>query len=776
MNPSTIPRRILDNLREGVQVIDPELRYVYVNDAAVAHGRTTRDQLEGRVMMDAYPGIESTEVFAVLRDCLATRLPAVMENEFTFADGSRGWFELRFDPVPDGVAILSLDITERKRAERSLQRSLRVNRILSRCNYALVRSTDEIDFLREVCRILVEIGEYTWACVDLREDGDAKAASVCRRGDAEAALDELTSDGWHLSLNDAVVADARAQTRRATDPASDVTAGYGAPIRLGGECVGALIIGSDDAAPFLEDERALLDEVALDVGFGVETLRARRARRREQARTRAMYDRLPHPTFVWRRTRGGFELFDCNDAARTHTGGGAAAALGAPPEVAAPGLKELDADLERCLADVAAFTSERECVLPGGTERRLYQVSFGCVTEDHVLMIAQDVTEQRETEEQLVRAQRLEAVGQLAGGVAHDFNNLLSVILVYAEMVLGVHEMPEGARADVREIREAGRRAAQLTSQLLAFSRKRIFAPSHVHLNAVLLGLEDMLRRLLREDIDVRIAADAAPDEVLSDPGQLEQVIVNLVVNARDAMPDGGALQIETAFEQVAEGDLSVSGPCVCLTVRDTGVGMSDETVARIFEPFFTTKEVGHGTGLGLATVYGIVKQSGGDIRVRSEPGRGSEFVVYVPHAPSPEAVHQPRAPRRSEARGDETILVIEDDDNLRRAVRRILSSAGFVPLLAADGEEAVRIANDHEGPIHLVLSDVVMPGMSGPEAVHRIAQARPDAAVVLTSGYSDDAVARHGGRDPRWHYLAKPFSGAELRQRVRDVLDDGAR
>jgi PAS domain S-box-containing protein len=505
-----LPRTVLDGLLEGCQVISRDYRYLYVNDAIVRQSQTTREALLGRTMMEAYPGIEDTEMFSVLRRCMDDFVPARIENEFTFPDGSRRWFELYFEPVNVGVTILSIDINDRKRAET-------------------------------------------------------------------------------------------------------------------------------------------------------------------EARTRAI--------------------------------------------------------------------------------------------------------DQRRLESQLETVQRLEAVGRLAGGVAHDFNNLLSVILTYAQFAIEALPESDPIRADIEQVHEAGLRAASLTRQLLAYSRRQVLERQITNLNDVVAGLAVMLRRLLREDITLDVLPAADLDNVFADPGQLEQVIMNVVVNAGDAMPLGGRIIIETS-NAVVEPETEPGAPAaprrvVRISIADTGVGMSPEILGRVFDPFFTTKETGKGTGLGLSTVYGIVKQSGGEVSIESELGRGTTVTIDLP--PAEAAASRKRRGRRTTlATGDETILIAEDEEAVRRAAQRILEAAGYEVLTASNGDEAVALVRAHAGDIHLLLTDVVMPGMSGRELAERLEVLRPALKVLFVSGYTDDAIVHHGVLETGTPFLGKPFAVSALTRKVREVLDEG--
>ncbi len=388
-----------------------------------------------------------------------------------------------------------------------------------------------------------------------------------------------------------------------------------------------------------------------------------------------------------------------------------------------------------------------------------------------------DITERRTLEAQLQQAQRLQAIGKLAGGIAHDFNNLLTTILGYCDLLLNQISAGSSFRRDVVEIRKAAGRATSLTQQLLAFARRQILEPKVIDLNTIIAEMHKMLCRLIREDIDLVTVLPPGLWRVRADPTQIEQILMNLVINARDAMPEGGKLTIETGNvildEAYARRHAGVQpGPYVLLAVSDTGCGMDAQTLAQVFEPFFTTKQRGQGTGLGLATVYGIVKQSSGHIWAYSEPGRGTTMKIYLPRVDAPLTVIEdvPHSPPAIEA--SETILVVEDEEDVRNLIAEILGMKGYNLLLARHPAEAVDISRTHDGPIHLLITDVTLPEVDGRSLSEEIVQIRPSVRVLFISGYTENAIVHNGVLDEDVYFLQKPFAPEILLAKVREVLD----
>jgi len=518
---------------------------------------------------------------------------------------------------------------------------------------------------------------------------------------------------------------------------------------------------------------------------------AERELRQSQALLRSLLDNIPD--MAWLKDRNGVYLAANESFAR---------AVGVSPEevrgrTSFPRWTKRLQERYRLEDEQVVRRGERlwfeDCVVDRKGRTRWFETVKSPVLDSSgavvgVCGVARDVSERKRAEEehkrleeQFRQAQKLEAIGTLAGGIAHDFNNLLSIILGNVDLALVFLPEDRGERRYIEEIRKAAQRASDLTQQILAFSRKQILKPTVVNLNEIVRAVEKMLQRLIGENIALETRLNPDIGSVLVDVGQMEQVLMNLAVNARDAMPTGGRLLIETYESDLDEsyfdqrGTTPKPGRYVVLCVVDTGEGMDAETLSRIFEPFFTTKETGKGTGLGLSTVYGIVKQSGGYVWVYSEPGGGATFKIYLPVVEEIGAAVGPARQevfRRQERRGSETVLAVEDDAMLLDLVGLILERCGYRVLKAGSGEDALRTAREDSGPIHLLLTDVIMPGMSGRELAERMKALRPEVKVLYMSGYTDESIAHYGMLDPGIDLIAKPFTPVGLADKVREVLD----
>src|SRR6267378_1089473 len=553
----------------------------------------------------------------------------------------------------------------------------------------------------------------------------------------------------------------------------------GVPLKIGDRTIGVLV--AQTYAPgvrYRDTEKHVLQFVSTQVAMAIERKRTEEQLHESERKYRLLFETNPEPMFVY-----DFEtlrILAVNGAAVARYGHTEQEFLELtirdirPPEEQA----RLEEELARRPDDGAVRAGVHHWTKQG----KRFDVDLVARPLEFAgrrarLVLARDVSAQRQLEEQLRQSQKMEAVGQLAGGIAHDFNNLLTAILGSTQLLL--HNTPAGdpRREDAEEIRHAGLRAAELTRQLLAFSRRQVLAPKVLDVNAVVANMDRMLRRLLGEDVELATSLDPGAGAVNADPGQLEQVLLNLAVNARDAMPGGGRLSIGTTRftlheEHVERRHRMPAGDYVCLVVADTGVGMDETTQAHLFEPFFTTKEVGKGTGLGLATVYGIVKQSGGYIWVYSEAGHGTTVKIYLPRVPGVADAPAPASEPQQVRGGDETVLLVEDAAPVRTLARRSLEARGYRVLEAADGPSALQLSTRHRGGIDILVTDVVMPGMSGRELAERLAPVRPSMKVLYTSGYTDDAMVRQGVLNAGVAFLQKPFVPDTLTRKVREVLD----
>src|SRR5216117_2818854 len=553
----------------------------------------------------------------------------------------------------------------------------------------------------------------------------------------------------------------------------------GVPLKIGDRTIGVLV--AHTYAPgdrYRDTEKHILQFVSTHVAMAIERKQTEEQLHESERKYRLLFETNPEPMFVY-----DFEtlrILAVNGAAVARYGHTEAEFLQLTLRDIRP--PEEQARLEEELAQRSDDGAVRAGVRHWTKQGKRFDVDLVARPLEFAgrrarLVLARDVSAQRHLEEQLRQSQKMEAVGQLAGGIAHDFNNLLTAILGSTQLLL--HNTPPGdpRREDAEEIRHAGLRAAELTRQLLAFSRRQVLAPKVLDVNAVVANMDRMLRRLLGEDVELVTSLQPAAGTVNADPGQLEQVLLNLAVNARDAMPGGGRLSIGTTRvtlheEHVERRHRMPAGDYVSLAVADTGVGMDETTQAHLFEPFFTTKEVGKGTGLGLATVYGIVKQSGGYIWVYSEPAHGTTVKVYLPRVPGVAEAPAPASEPQQVRGGDETVLLVEDAAPVRTLARRSLEARGYRVLDAADGPSALELSARHAGGIDILVTDVVMPGMSGRELAERLAPARPSMKVLYTSGYTDDAMVRQGVLNAGVAFLQKPFVPDTLARKVREVLD----
>jgi PAS domain S-box-containing protein len=717
---------------------------------------------------------------------------------------------LAFLSIAPLTAVEARNRAAEQAASERIRRLNRVYAVLSHINHTIVRERNLAALFDRACRIAVDQGGFAAAWIALPPDSPSGslriAADAGPAGHAEALRAAVADQAFAASAparaiaeNRLVIANGGAAAERSLDESAPLAAlaaahGYRSvasfPLRSAGVVRGVLVLGAADPAWFDADEVKLLEELAMDVGFAMDVSRSEAERDQAAVALRESQARLERAVRagnvgLWEWSLVSSSVYYSSQWKRQ---------LGYEED-------EIDADFEawrsrihpedvdRAIAGIGDYLRGRaphleieyRCRHKDGSYRHM--LAHATVLLDHrgtqvaLLGAHVDVTHHTELQAQFLQSQKMESLGRLAGGIAHDFNNLLTIINGTADLAL-LRLSAAGQRDDDwRGVRDAGERAATLTRQLLAISRKQVVQIEVLDPNEVLGGVEGMLRRLIGEDVLLRVALAPDAGRVKADAGQIEQVVVNLAVNARDAMPRGGMLTIETRAAEVvgtmmaAERSPIGQGRYVVIAVTDTGEGMDEATQARAFEPFFTTKGPGKGTGLGLSTVFGIVRQCGGAIRLRSERGAGTTFEVYLPSVGDP-ARRARSGPHQTVVRGTETILVVEDEPALRLVARKILENAGYTVLVAANGDEALTVFRRAVTPIHLLLTDVVMPGMSGPTLVGRVREEGGRTPILYTSGYADDALTTESARDERIHFLAKPYTGTTLLRKIREILD----
>ena len=726
---------------------------------------------------------------AGIKRVLRGELPVFTLDYAGQGSAAERWFMLTVTPLDGGGAVIAhTDITARRRTEMSAaalietgrelaggldpaevarQIACTVVRVFGTQHAALYRLDREV--ARLVCIAAAGLGEP--------EDWRGQTVGVGEGIVGRAAAEERSV--WTPDVLDDSRIDlaARAVERVTADGFRSVLA---VPLKAGERVIGVLNLGDAAGRTYTEDELALLAAFVGQGAVALENSALYREIRDARDFLQSITENSPDAIIT---TDGRGRLTYFSRGAEAMFGYRAEKMIGSAVADLYPGGLEEARAVKRRLAQEGQLRNYESGFLTkdGGCVEVSASISLLRDATGRVagtLGVLKDIGERRRLEEQLRQSQKMEAVGRLAGGIAHDFNNLLTVIAGRAQLILSRLRPEEPIHRDATLVRTTADRAAVLTQQLLTFSRKQVLQPQVLNLNAVVTAMEPMLGRLIGEDIDLAVIPAESLGRVKADPGQIEQVIVNLVVNSRDAMPQGGRLTVETADVELdaayASRHFSVPpGPYVMLAVSDTGEGMDEQTRSRVFEPFFTTKGPGKGTGLGLATVYGIVKQSGGDIQLYSEPGRGTAFRIYLPRVAQVSAeVDDTTSPSAAVARGDETVLLVEDEPEVRDLAREILEVSGYTVLQACDPLEAVVMAERHPGPIHLLLTDVIMPRQSGRALVERLRPLRPEMQVLYMSGYTNEAIVRHGVLDPDTLFIQKPFTPDALGHRVRAALD----
>ncbi|HSL48098.1 MAG TPA: PAS domain S-box protein [Candidatus Deferrimicrobiaceae bacterium] len=735
-----------------------------------------------------------TRAAAGIARVLRRELPIFTLDYACHGREAQRWFMLTVTPLEDGAVIAHTDITARRRTEMSAAALIETGR-------ELAGGLEPAEVARQVASSVVRVfGAKHSALYRLEREAEGL---VCIA--AAGVGDPAQWHGQTFRLGEATVGRAAAEERTVWTPdvladpkislpervadrirADGFRSVLAVPLKAGERIIGALTLGDVAGRTYTEDELALLAAFVGQGAVALENSALYREIRDARDFLQSITENSPDAIIT---TDGSGRVTYFSRGAEAMFGYSAEEMIGTSVVDLYPGGREEARSVKRRLDEEGqGLLRNYESGFLAKDGRRVEISASISVLRDAsgavvgTLGLLKDIGERRRLEEQLRQSQKMDAIGRLAGGIAHDFNNLLTVIAGRAHLILSRLRPEEPIHRDATLVRTTAERAAALTQQLLAFSRKQVLQPQVLDLNAVTTAMEPMLRRLIGEDIDLAVVPAVDLGRVKADPGQIEQVIVNLVVNSRDAMPQGGRLTVETANvdldEAYASRHVSVPpGPYVMLAVSDTGEGMDEQTRSRVFEPFFTTKGPGKGTGLGLATVYGIVKQSGGDIRLYSELGAGTTFKIYLPRVTEPAGPPDPGAsPAATMPRGDETVLLVEDEPEVRDLAREILEGSGYTVLQACDAQDAVFMAERHGGPIHLLLTDVIMPRQSGRALVERLRPLRPEMHVLYMSGYTNEAIVRHGVLDPDTRFIQKPFTPAALGYKVRAALDGATR
>jgi len=777
---------LLDSTKEIIAVLGQDGTLHFANSTFQISLGYRSEELIGRSFHALVHGADVAGVRSHLKRVIAQNGAAVTERcRLRSRDGSWRWFELTCrsrlsEPGLEGIVMHGLDVTglQRMEAERqviseivhALNQTANLDQLLARIHGALKRVVSAENCfvaLHDAGRDMFEFAffadEYDTAPPP-QKLGRSCTDFVFRTGKAElipqSVFDKLAAQGEVELVG------------------SPSPAWLGVPLKTPTATIGVLVVQHyQNENTYDQRDLEFLDSVGGHIALAIERRRAEEELRKSESMLSLLFEHNPIPTWLY--DVESLRFLRVNQAAVGQYGF-------AKEEFERMTILEIRPGSERekaaaYLQEMRAEVEEHGFWLHQGKDAKPFEVELISHELMHAgrrvrLVVAQDISERRHLELQLRQSQKMEAIGRLAGGVAHDFNNLLMVIKGHTELLLNALEPGDSMARKIEQIDRSADRATTLTRQLLAFSRLQVLQPQVINLNAVVEEMGKLLPRLIGEDIELIFRLDQNLGSIRADASQMEQVMMNLAVNARDAMPSGGKLMIETRkceLEQnyIASHPFMKPGSYVLLDVTDTGTGMDEETQAHIFEPFFTTKEKGKGTGLGLATVYGIVKQSGGFIWVYSEMGKGTSFKIYLPRVDATQAQIKPPKPSVELPVGTETVLLSEDEQDVREIAREFLESGGYTVLEAKNGKEAIELAGQHGDKIDLLVTDMVMPGMTGQELAVRLQRDYPGLAVVFMSGYSEHAATEMANADPSVRLMTKPFSRAAMLRTVREIL-----
>lgn len=796
-------KAVTEGTNDAVYVKDLNGRYLLINSGAIRMVNKSRQEVLGRDDTALFSGADAQQIMA--GDCRVRESGVTQTYEEVITIGGKiRTFSSTKGPVMDpqgrviGLFGIARDVTEHKEREQEIERMKRLYAALSQINQCIVRVRSREELFEKICEALTEFGQCRMAWIGWVDQETKEVKVAAQSGDERGYLQSIKVYADDRPEGDGPVGRSIREARpcMCNDFAASQNAwpwreavrqhGWAAclstPIRFGGEVCGALVVYAREKEFFGEKQTMLIEEVAVDVSFALDHLDQEKRRQLSEASNRQLMVAIDQAeeSIVFtdaagniRYVNGGFEKI--SGYARDEV-------LGKNPRVLKSGKQ--NADFYKQMWDTLTrgevwhgrFSNRRKSGQLFEEEATISPIRSAEGKITSYVAVKRDITRELQLERQFIEAQKLDAIGQLAGGVAHDYNNILAADMMQLGMLMSEPGLNQDMQEGLEALKKGADRAAKLTRQLLMFSRRQAMQKKPVEMNNLLDEELKMLRRLLGEHIELLIQNRVGDAWVEADPGMMEQVIMNLCINARDAMPNGGQLTMGIKVLEVDAANPNFearSGKFVCLSVADVGCGMNAETMERVFEPFFTTKEVGKGTGLGLATVYGIAKQHDGWVEVSSEVGKGSEFRVYIPVSKfaAPAATV---APKPKIIRGTETILVVEDEESLRKSVVMCLTFAGYRVFEAANGPEALKVWGEKTDQIHLMLTDMVMPdGMNGLELAEAFKRLKPALPVIVISGYSDEIIRSGIPTKTGFMYLPKPCDPSVLSAAVRKLLDE---
>ena len=787
---------VLDSITEGIQIIGFDFRYKYLNDAAAMQGRQEKVSLLGKTMMEAYPGIESTEMFDRLRKCMKDRVVYSMENEFVYEDGARRWFKLIFYPLNEGVLIYSFDIDEWKKSEAHLKRLNRYLSMLSSINQAIIRLKNHQDIFKEACRIAVEIGGFCLAWIGIYNEQTNSIEPVVHAGvDGEytrklnlVLSDEESSKGPTITAfkqgTPVVIDDIEHDQRMSAWRIEALKRGYRAvavfPLKVRGSSIGTFNLYADEPAYFNEEELRILDELAKDVSFSLDVMKDEelRLQQEEQLKRQAsLLDLSPDAILV--QDPDGNIVYWNKGAEKMFGWTAEEVKMRNARDLLFVGQEDLFEKTQEAVLREGSWTGElrhrnregRELITD--TKRVLIRDDYGKPVG--ILVIKRDITEKKLLEAQYLRTQRLESIGTLASGVAHDLNNVLTPVILAIEYMMR-KTSDEDLKKMLETVEATAKRGSDLVKQVLSFARGVEGERKPMQLRHIVDEVVSVIKETFPKSISIRTQIPKDLPLVLADPTQLHQVFMNLCVNARDAMPDGGTLEIKadtaTIDEQYTRMHIEARpDKYVTISVTDTGTGMPPEIIDRIFEPFFTTKGLNKGTGLGLSTVLSIVKSHEGFINVYSEPKKGTTFRIYLPVHGGLEEVAGKEQEVDLTGNG-ELILLVEDEKAIQEITRATLESNGYSVITAGDGTEGVAMYVQNQEKISVVITDMMMPFMDGPSTIRALRKINPAVKLIAVSGLKPNEEKGSLPFDVR--FLMKPYTARQLLEVLHSVIHSG--